>query len=85
MGIIKHPENLLMQERFSPIVHAKVLESGAVINNFFKQAKIHEAFFARHTFGHETKRAPQVAGIGRLDNQGSKRFNLHQSITFSTI
>jgi hypothetical protein len=69
MGIIKHPENLLVQEWFSPIVHAKMFKPGAVVNNFSEQTKIHEAFFPRHTFCHKTKRATQVAGIGRFDNQ----------------
>jgi hypothetical protein len=51
----------------------------------FEQLQIHEPVFARHALGDKTEGATQVAGIGRLYDERSEVFGLHQSITLSMI
>ena len=84
-GVIEHAENILVQERFAPIVHAQMLKAGGIVDHFFKQVEIHETFFTVHALGHKTKRATQVAGVGRFDDERRQFFYFHHSITFSTM
>lgn len=85
MGVIEHAENIFVQERFAPVVHAQVFQVGGIVDHLFKKIETHKPFVTVHPFGHKTKRAPQVAGVGRFDDQGGQIFYFHQSITFSTI
>ena len=75
--IIHHLKNILMEERFSPIVHTEMFEPGAFINDLFEQPEVHKPFRTIHALRHIAKSATKVAGVGWLDDERSQFFYFH--------